>query len=194
MKAMPKVVLTAAPEVDLGPLVQRVVDKIASLEAAGIKMAGFITEEKPGNKGKNEIVIRDLSGSETVVGLPGKAKGKSKGKRYGKFVIDDQLMEEALLEAIGFKQGVDMYIIHEIGPLETMSKHFSNAAKMLLKKDEVAVLATVTKTGRGFVREAKRLPGIEATEVTEENESAIEEQVLKDIIGAFAMRAREGGH
>jgi len=187
MKTMPTVVLTSSSDLDLGPLVQRIVDKILALQGLDIKAAGFIKLQKPGKKGKSEIFIHNLTGEDTQVGV----QGKGRGRRIGKFIIDTDALETALIGAIGFKQGVDMYVIHEIGPLETMSKNFSTAAKMLLKKDDLAVVATVSKQGRGFVREAKRLPGINAVEVSEENEETVEEQILKDLLTAFAARAKE---
>jgi nucleoside-triphosphatase len=187
MKSMPKVLLTSASELELGPMVQRIVDSITGVAAAAIEAAGFIRLEQPGKKGRTELVIHDLAGVDTPVGQSGKAKGKW----VGKFAIDEDALEGALLNAIGFRAGVDLYVIHEIGPVETLSRHFSNAAKMLLKKDEVAVLATVSKQGRGFVREVKRLPGINAIEVNEANAAAIEEQIIKELLMAFAARARE---
>ncbi len=187
MKTMPKVLLTSSADLDLGPLVQRIVDKITGLQVLNIKAAGFIKLEKPGKKGKAEIFIHNLSGLDTQVGV----QGKGRGKRLGKFIIDQDALETSLLDAIGFKQGVDMYVIHEIGPLETMSKNFSTAAKMLLKKDDLAVLATVSKQGRGFVREAKRLPGINAIEVNEQNEEPTEEKILKEMLAAFVARAKQ---
>ncbi len=187
MKSMPKVLLTSSTDMDLGPFVQGIVNKISGLQALNIKAAGFIKLEKPGKKGKSEIFIHNLTGEDTQVGV----QGKGRGKRIGKFIIDTDALETSLIDAIGFKQGVDMYVIHEIGPLETMSKNFSTAAKMLLKKDDLAVLATVSKQGRGFVREAKRLPGINAIEVNEENQEATEEKILKELLAAFVARAKE---
>lgn len=184
MRFMPKILLTS--EVDLAPLMRRIVDKIAGLQAADLKVAGLIKLERQTGK-KKEIIIQDLDGEETVVGYT----GKGKGKRIGKFVIDEGALKEAVVQAISYKQGSDLFVIHEIGPLETISRDFSVAAKMLLKKDDLAVLATVSKQGRGFVREAKRLPGVNPLEVTEENQAAIEEQILKELLTAFAKRARE---
>jgi nucleoside-triphosphatase THEP1 len=189
MKAMPKILLTSPTDSDLGPLLERIVEQIKGIQAAAIQVAGFIKVERPVKKGKTEIVLQNLSGTETVIGVQGKGKGKA--KRIGKHLIDFDGMEEALLDAISFKIGVDMYVMNEIGPLETMSRTFSTAAKMLLKKDSIAVLATVAKQGRGFVREVKRLPGMNAIELTDSNSAAIEEQVLKQLLTAFASRARE---
>ena len=189
MKSMPKILLTSPTDSDLGPLLERIVEQIKSIQAAAIQVAGFIKVERPVKKGKTEIVLQNLDGSETVIGVQGKGKGKA--KRVGKHLIDFDSMEEALLDAISFKMGVNMYVMNEIGPLETMSRTFSTAAKMLLKKDSIAVLATVAKQGRGFVREVKRLPGMNAIELTDSNSAAIEEQVLKELLTAFATRARD---
>jgi nucleoside-triphosphatase THEP1 len=187
MKSMPKVLLTAGPDLDMTDFVQKIVDTIRDMEVAEIKMAGFLTVQQPGKKGKSDLAIARVDGSAVVVGV----QGKGRGKRIGKFLIDEEGLDEALVAAIGFRSGVDLYVIHEIGPLETLSKNFSVAAKMLLKNDKVAVLATVARQGRGFVREVKRLPGIELIEVNTQNKVAIEERVIKDFLVAFAARAQE---
>lgn len=186
MKFLPKKLLTSS-EVNLAEMTRRIVEKITSVRAANIKVAGFITMEQEGEKGKSELAIHTLDGQAIVIGVQGKARGK----RVGKYAIDTVLMEETLLQAIGFKSGVDLYVIHEIGPIETMSRTFSETAKMLLKNERVAVLATVAKQGHGFVREAKRLPGLDMIEVTGQNAAQIEDQVIKDFLIVFAARSRE---
>jgi nucleoside-triphosphatase len=186
MKALPKYLLTAT-DLDLTGFIERIVEQITGVEAAQITAAGFLTIQKPGKKGKNELFLKNLDGRETKIGV----QGKGKGTRVGKFILDTDAMEEALLDAIGFTAGVDLYVINEIGPVQTISRNFSTAAKMLLTNDRVAVLATVSKTGRGFVREVKRTVGVNFLEVNEDNQAALEEQILKDYLSAFAMRARE---
>ena len=189
MRSLPKKLLTSTGDTALVPMIQRIVEKITSIESVEISAAGFVKIELPGKKGKSELVIHDLRGSDVVIGT----QGKGRGKRFGKYLLDIEAMESALLSAIGFTIGVDFYVIHEIGPVETMSRPFSEAAKMLLKNDKVAVLASVAKQGRGFVREVKRLPGLDTIEINENNASSIEDQLLKDFLTAFVTRAKAAG-
>jgi len=59
---------------------------------------------------------------------------------------------------------------------------------MLMKKDEVAVLASAAKQGRGFVREVKYMPGIEVHDLTPENAAQLEDQICRTLLAAFATR------
>ncbi len=99
--------------------------------------------------------------------------------------------EELAVEAISFHPEVDLYIIDEIGPLETLSRMFSATAKMLLKNEKVRVLATVAKQGRGFVREVKRLPGTEQMELTESNHEQAEQKIMSLIASSIQLPVEE---
>ena len=50
----------------------------------------------------------------------------------------------------------------------------------------VAVLATVAKSGSGFIREVKRLPGVETIELTRESAGKVEEDLVILLKTAFA--------
>jgi nucleoside-triphosphatase THEP1 len=140
-----------------------------------VNAAGFVTEEQPGKKGKSDIVLKTLDGREMPFAT---SHHKGKGKRVGKYLVDVEAFENLALDAIAFHPGTDLYVIDEIGPMETMSRTFSETAKMLLKNDKVAVLATVSKQGRGFIREVKRMPGLESIELTSDNAQQVEEDLV----------------
>jgi len=184
VKAMPKILITGAPGVGKTTLIKNIVEKLLAVKAANIHAAGFLNLNAENEKGKPIRVIRTMDGQE----VPIATSGKGRGTRVDNFYVDEQAIEAVTLEAISFRMGIDLYVIDEIGPMETISRTFSVMAKMLMKKDEVAVLASAAKQGRGFVREVKYMPGIEVHDLTAENAAQIEDQVCRSLLAAFAAR------
>ena len=54
------------------------------------------------------------------------------------------------------------------------------------------MLATVAKSGTGFIREVKRLPGVETVEINPENLPQREDEILYKLMQSF-VEAREAG-
>ena len=185
MKAKPKALITGVPGIGKTTLVQSVMERIK-----GVKATGFVTLEQRGKKGRSGFVLKTLDGKEVQFATAGKGKGK-KGKRVGKYTVDVDAFEEAALEAIAFHPEFNLYVIDEIGPMECLSKMFCETAKMLLKNERVAVLATVAKGGHGFVREVKRLPGLEMIELTGDNQGQIEDELLIKFMTALVKSESE---
>jgi len=177
MSARPKILVTGAPGVGKTSLLLQVMQRIPE-----IKAAGFVTVEQRGKKGRQGFILKTLDGGETQFAT----MGKGRGARVGKYLVDVETFEEVALKAIGFQSGIDLYIIDEIGPMEVLSKMFCETAKMLLKSDRVAVLATVAKSGTGFIREVKRLPGVDTVELSRENAAKVEEDLVILLKTAFA--------
>ena len=177
MSARPKILITGAPGVGKTSLLLQVMERIPE-----IKAAGFVTVEQRGKKGRTGFVLKTLDGGETQFA----SVGKGRGARVGKYLVDVETFEEVALKAIGFQSGIDLYIIDEIGPMEVLSKMFCETAKMLLKNEKVAVLATVAKSGSGFIREVKRLPGVDTVELTREGAAKVEEDLVVLLKTAFA--------
>ena len=177
MSTRPKIIITGAPGVGKTTLLLQIIERIPE-----IKAAGFVTVEQPGKKGRQGFILKTLDGGETQFAT----MGKGRGARVGRYLVDVETFEEVALKAIGFQSGIDLYIIDEIGPMEVLSKMFCETAKMLLKSDKVAVLATVAKSGSGFIREVKRLPGVDTIELTRESAAKVEEDLVIRLKTAFA--------
>jgi len=173
----PKVILTGAPGFNKTALVQQILDRLPDA-----KTAGFITVEQRDKKGRGGYTMQTLDGKE----IPFATQGKGRGARVGKYLVDVEAFEEAALKAIGFQSGVELYVIDEINPMGTLSRTFCETAKMLLKSDKVAVLATVARTGHGFIREVKRLPGADTFDVNDENSMQVEEEVVARLKGSVS--------
>jgi nucleoside-triphosphatase len=178
----PKIIVTGAPKVGKTTLVKKITEHVSSLN-----LAGFITEEVKGKKGRLEVNLKSMDGKELIYAT----QGKGRGTRVGKYLVDLDAFEEKAVEAISFHPEVDLYVIDEIGPMETLSRMFSATAKMLLKNEKVCVLATVAKSGRGFIREVKRLPGTEQIELTESNREQVERDILELIVSSVDQNREE---
>ena len=186
MTSMPKILITGAPESGKTDLIQSVVATVSGVAAAGVKPAGILSLLQKDKKGKPELLLKAMDGREVIFATA----GKGRGNRVGKFQVDPDAFEELALDALAFHSDKNLYVIDEIGPMQTMSRIFSETAKMLLKKDEVAVIASVSKQGRGFIREVKRMPGLDCHEVSEDNFDELVETLSKKLLMAFAERAR----
>ncbi|MBN2497489.1 MAG: hypothetical protein JXR96_23050 [Deltaproteobacteria bacterium] len=186
MKTLPKILITGAPGVGKTQLLQGIADTVLGVKAAGIQAAGILSVEQQDKKGRSNYVLKTLDGREEVFAIT----GKGRGNRVGKYQVDVEAFESLALDAIGFHAGTDLYVIDEIGPMQTLSRIFSETAKMLLKKDEVAVVASVSRQGRGFIREVKRMAGVDTLELNEDNFRELLEQISKELLRAFAERSK----
>ncbi len=185
MKPKPKVMITGAPGSGRTELLLNVVERIK-----GVQAAGFVTLERKGAKGQWECVLKNLKGEETVFARQMK---KGRGKRVGKYFVDVDAFEEAALEAIAFDPEFNLYIIGEIGVMQVMSKMFCETAKMLLKSEKVAVLSSITKMGHGFIREIKRLSGVETIELNGSNNAGVEDELLVRFMTALIESPEKEG-
>ncbi len=179
MKPKPKILLTGAPGIGKTTLILRVIKRLEEIQ---VKMTGFVSVEERGKKGRAGFVLRTLDGRE----VPFAVQGKGKGAQVGKYVVDVQAFEQLALEVISYHTDVDLYVIDEIGPMETLSKMFCETSRMLLKNDRVMLLGSVAKKSTsGFIRDIKRLPNIELIEITEDNHAQVEDDLLMKITAAF---------
>lgn len=74
--------------------------------------------------------------------------------------------------------GVDVYLIGEIGKMECFSTVFVKRVETLLNSSK-PVIATVAKKGSGLIEKAKQWPGSELWELTHANRDARVTEVSK---------------
>src|SRR5207248_3274204 len=74
--------------------------------------------------------------------------------RVGRYGVDVGVMD-ALAETLGPRQGVDAWLVDEIGRMECLSPAFVTAMRALLA-GAVPLVATVAQRGGGFISEVKR--------------------------------------
>ncbi len=95
----------------------------------------------------------------------------------GKYGVDVGVIDRFVDAALAIADGIDVYIIDEIGKMECLSPRFVSSMTILLDSDKT-VVATVGKTGSGLIEQAKHWHGSLLWEITHANRNALVSQVL----------------
>ena len=165
--APPRILLTGAPGSGKTTVVCAVVQLLA-----GVRAAGFYTEEVRGRAERTGFRVVGLDGSEGRLASVG-AQG---GPRVGRYVVHVSEFEAVALPQLEIWPGLQLLVIDEIGKMECLSPAFVAAARRALAAP-VPLLATVALAGGGLIAEAKRAPGVDVVRVSPENRDALPAQL-----------------
>jgi len=131
---------------------------------AGWRLGGFYTEEvrREGERRGFRLVTPDgRRAFMASVDRPGPP-------RVGKYGVDVGVVDALARSALAIREGIDLYVLDEIGRMECLSPAFVDAMRALLDAG-VGVVATVGLRGGGFVAEVKRRPDVTLWELTRAN-------------------------
>jgi nucleoside-triphosphatase len=159
----PRILVTGAPGSGKTTLVRAVVQLLA-----GLRAAGFYTEELRGRSGRTGfrvVALDGLAGRLATVGGEG-------GPRVGRYVVHLAEFEAVALPQLEIRPGLELLVIDEIGKMECLSPAFVAAARRALAAP-VALLATVALAGGGLIAQAKRAPGVQLVTVSLQNRDAL---------------------
>ncbi len=130
---MIKIFLTGDPGVGKTTCVSRIYE---TLTAYGYKTCGFISKEiREGGVRKGFELISLPDGKREIlahVGIDSPVK-------IGKYKVNIAGFER-LLDEIMEREGCDLYIIDEVGPMEIASNKFLRYIEVILERDEPAVI------------------------------------------------------
>ncbi len=144
---------------------------------AGVKAAGFYTEEIRVGGVRKGFSWKRLDGAEGVLAHV----DIRSGARVGKYGVDVVGFEKDVVDVIeGLKGEAEVFIIDEIGKMECFSPKFVELMRGLLGS-EVSVVATVAKKGGGFIAEVKQWPGVRVIELTGGNQEQVVSEVAEMI-------------
>ena len=163
----PRILVTGAPGSGKTTLVRTVVDLLA-----GVRAAGFYTEEVRGRAGRTGFRVVGLNGSAGRLATV----GGHGGPRVGRYQVHVAEFEAVALPQLEIRPGLELLVIDEIGKMECLSPAFVAAARRALAAP-VALLATVALAGGGLVAEAKRAPGVELLAASPENRDSLPAQL-----------------
>jgi nucleoside-triphosphatase len=143
-------------------------------QLTGWRLAGFYTEE-----------IRDASGRRTgfrALTLEGRKRAIADARaagphRVGKYAVDVGALDELAQEELQLEQGIDLYLIDEIGKMECLSAGFVRAVARLLDSPR-PILATVGARGTGLIAEVKRRSDADLWEVTPDNRQDLPRRIV----------------
>ncbi len=160
--------LTGRPGVGKTVVVQKVV---ASLP--GWRLAGFYTEEIRVAGQRQGFRAVTFDGSERIM-----AHLDLRGPhRVGKYGVDVSVIDQLADAELNLNPEVNLYLVDEIGKMESLSKRFIAAMRELLNS-RALVLATIAQRGGGFIEKAKQTKDAELWEVTRANRDELPERVL----------------
>ena len=138
----------------------------------GWRMAGFTTEEIRQGDRRMGFQGRTVDGRVVLI-----AHREFLGsQRVGAYGVDVSAIDR-LAPSLTPRNGIDAYLIDEIGRMECMSKAFDAAVRQLLAVP-VRVVATVSAPGAGLVADVKNHPRAQLWEVTPGNRSALPAEIV----------------
>ena len=149
-----------------------VIRKVAA-SLSGQRLGGFYTEEIRVRGERQGFRLVTFDGGEGVMAHVD-IRGPHRVGRYGVNVsVIDALAESTL----AVKEGVDVYLVDEIGKMECLSPRFVTAMRALLDSPKT-VVAAIAQRGGGFIAEVRQRTDAELWELTRGNREEMPERAL----------------
>lgn len=162
--------LTGRPGVGKTTVIRRVAERIA-----GRSVAGFVTEEERDTSGRRTgFAAVPITKDRRITIASVEFEGAPRVGRYG---VDVDAIDRLADETLAPDDDVDVWLIDEIGKMECLSERFVEATRWILD-GPAPVVATVGRSGGGFVAEVKRRDDAVVGEVTEGNRDEVPARVL----------------
>ena len=134
--------------------------------------AGFYTHEMIEAAELTGYQVSSLFGDGRII-----AHNKFKSNyRVGKFRVDVKVFDKMLEDVFAKDKKIGLYIIDEIGKMQSLSKKFSKTVLEILDSEKVAV-ATIPEKGQGFIQDIRKRHDVKIVEITPDNR----EQRLKEL-------------
>jgi nucleoside-triphosphatase len=149
---------------------------IEELRAAGIRVAGFTTEEIRQGRTRVGFAIEAVSGRQATlahIDLPGPPK-------VGRYGVDLDAFESIALPALRVR--ADVVVLDELGKMELASEQFRKAVTALFDGD-ASVVATVHVFRNPFSDRLKRRGDVEMLRVTSANRDALPREIVDRVQG-----------
>jgi nucleoside-triphosphatase len=166
-----KTLITGKPGVGKTTLVQKIIERMLS-----VNMAGFCTAEIRGMGFRLGFELQGLNGERRILAHV-EIDSRHRVGRYG---VDTNGFEEFLAALDLLNPDVELIVIDEIGKMELFSDRFKSFVRTALNSDK-QVLASISLKGNEFIREIKQRFDTHLLEVTHDNRDRLPETILEGL-------------
>jgi len=166
-----KTLITGKPGVGKTTLVQKIIERMRSVD-----MAGFHTAEIRPKGSRLGFELQGLNGKRRTLAHV----EIDSQHRVGKYGVDTVGFEEFLETLDLLNPDVGLIVIDEIGKMELFSNRFRSVVCDALNSDK-QVLASIPIKGNEFIREIKQRLDIHLFEVTPGNRDRLPEAILEGV-------------
>ncbi len=171
--AIPRILLiTGAPGVGKTTVLRKVA---AALGDA--RRCGFYTEELREQGVRRGFRLVSFDGTEGVIAHVDLASRQ----RVGKYGVDVAELDRLAQATLAPKADCVIYLVDEIGKMECLAPGFVLAMRTLLESDK-SLVATIGKTGGGFIAEMKARDDAELIEVTRTNRDTVPGDLIDRVV------------
>lgn len=159
--------ITGAPGVGKTTVLRRVAEGLG-----GIRPCGFYTEELREQGVRRGFRLVGFDGSQGIIAhvdIPHR-------QRVGKYGVDVAALECLAGATLALHEDCAVYLVDEIGKMECLAPGFVTAMRALLASGRPLV-ATIGRTGSGFIAEVKARRDVELWEVTHGNRDSLPSEI-----------------
>ena len=166
-----KTLITGKPGVGKTTLVQKIIERMRS-----VNMAGFCTAEIRCLGSRLGFELQGLNGERRTLAHV-EIDSRNRVGRYG---VDKYGFEEFLAILDLLNPDVELIVIDEIGKMELFSKRFRSIVCDALNSDK-QVLASISLKGNEFIREIKQRLYIHLLDMTHGNRDHLLEAIVEGL-------------
>ena len=168
-RASPRILLiTGAPGVGKTTVLRKVAQGLGK-----VQMGGFYTEELREQGVRRGFRLVGFDGTEGVIAHV----DRPHRQRVGRYGVDVTVLDRLAKTTLALRENCAVYLVDEIGKMECLSPVFVEATRALFGAKQPMV-ATVGKSGGGFIDEVKARGDVELLEVTHANRDGLPTTVL----------------
>ena len=166
-----KTLITGKPGVGKTTLVQKIVERMRS-----VNMVGFFTAEIRFKGSRLGFELQGLNGKRRTLAHV----DIHSPHRVGKYGVDTAGFEEFLETLDLMNPDIELIVIDEIGKMELFSNRFRSLVCDALNSDK-QILASIPIKGNEFIREIKQRSDIHLLEVTHANRDHLPDAIVEDL-------------
>jgi nucleoside-triphosphatase len=175
-----KTLITGKPGVGKTTLIQKIIERMGS-----VNMAGFYTAEIRSKESRLGFELRGLNGNRRTLAHV----DIHSQHRVGKYGVDTDGFETFLETLDLLNPDVDLIVIDEIGKMELFSNRFRSLVRDVLSSDK-QLLTSIALEGGGFIHEIKQRPDVHLFEVTLGNRDQLPEELV-DLLHFTTKRSKK---